>query len=160
MRLCGPEAENEGRLARGAKASEPRRGFSEFVHWIQPSDGLMLYFMHTLVPHMPWIYLHSGKQYGPPRFPHGISKKGTWGSDRWETVQGFQRYLLQTQYADRLLGTLLGRLREVDLYDRSLIIVTADHGLSFWPNESRRIVGEKNQADILAVPLFVKLPHQ
>ena len=134
--------------------------FSQFLNWIQPADGPMLYFMHTLFPHLPWTYLPSGKQYGPPRFPHGISQKGTWGSDQWETVQGFQQHLLQTKYADRLLGTLLGRLREVDLYDRSLIIVTADHGLSFWPNESRRSVGEKNQADILAVPLFVKLPHQ
>ena len=134
--------------------------FSQFVNWIRPADGPVLYFMHTFVPHIPWTYLPSGKQYGPPRFPHGISKKGTWGSDQWETVQGFQRHLLQTQYADRLLGTLLGRLREVNLYDRTLIIVTADHGLSFWPNELRRTVGEKNQADILAVPLFVKLPHQ
>ena len=137
-----------------AKAASPggsrlRLGFSQFLNWIRPADGPVLYFMHTFVPHAPWTYLPSGKQYGPPRFPHGISQKGTWGSDQWETVQGFQRHLLQTRYADRLLGTLLGRLREVDLYDRSLIIVTADHGLSFWPNESHRIVGEKNQADIL-----------
>ena len=133
--------------------------FSQFLSWIQPADGPVLYFMHTFVPHTPWTYLPSGKQYGPPGAAHGLSKE-TWGSDQWETVQAFQRHLLQTNYADRLLGTLLGRLREADLYDRSLIIVTADHGLSFWPNESRRSVGEKNQADILAVPLFVKLPYQ
>ena len=45
------------------------------------------------------------------------------------------------------------------LYDRALVIVVADHGLSFWPNEPVRVAEEKNWADILAVPL-VKVPHQ
>ena len=136
--------------------------FLSFVNRIQPSDSPVLYFLHTLLPHLPWTYLPSGKEYRPSdvfRFPHGITRE-TWGTDEWETVQGFQRHLLQAQYADALLGTLLARLREVGLYDRSLIIVAGDHGVSFWPNESRRSVAEKNRADILAVPLFVKLPHQ
>ncbi len=129
--------------------------FLTFVNWIQPSDSAVLYFLHTLLPHAPWTHLPSGKV----THLFGITQR-RWGSDEWQTVQGFQRHLLQVQYADRLLGTLNARLREVGLYDRSLIVVTADHGLGFWPNESRRAVAEKNRADILAVPLFVKLPHQ
>ena len=136
------------------------RVFLTFVNRIQPSDSAVLYFLHTLLPHVPWTCLPSGKEYGSSGlFPHGITRE-TWGTDEWETVQGFQRHLLQAQYADGLLGTLLARLREVGLYDRSLIIVAGDHGVSFWPNESRRSVAEKNRADILIVPLFVKLPHQ
>ena len=135
---------------------------SQFSNWIQPADGRVLYFLHTLVPHTPYTYLPSGKRYGPgglSRLPHGLGGY-KWGSDEWETVQGFQRHLLQVRYADRLLGTLLTKLREVGLYDRSLVFVVADHGASFWPNEPHRVAEEKNWADILAVPLFVKVPYQ
>ena len=92
-------------------------------------------------------------------FPTGLGGY-KWGSDEWETVQGFQRHLLQVRYADRLLGTLLRKLREMGLYDRSLVIVVADHGASFWPNEPHRVAEEKSWADILAVPLLVKVPYQ
>ena len=137
--------------------------FSRFVNWIEPTDGPVLYYLHNdKLPHIPYRHLPSGKRYGPsdlPRRPHGYGGY-KWGSDEWETVQSFQRHLLQVGYADRLLGTLLTRLREVGLYDRSLVIVVADHGASFLPNEPRRVAREKTWADILPVPLFVKIPHQ
>ena len=47
---------------------------SQFSNWIQPADGWVLYFLHTLVPHTPYTYLPSGKRYGPgglSRLPHG-----------------------------------------------------------------------------------------
>ena len=40
------------------------------------------------------------------------------------------------------------------------MIVTADHGVSFQPGKPRRRAGGDNFADILSVPLFVKLPGQ
>ena len=40
-----------------------------------------------------------------------------------------QRHLLQAQYADRLVGQLMDGLRAEGLYDDSLVIVTADHGV-------------------------------
>ena len=137
--------------------------FSQFVNWIETADGPVLYYFHNdSLPHVPYRYLPSGKEYGPSDrslIPHGLSGY-RWGSDEWETVQAFQRHLLQVGYADRLFGTLLRKLREVGLYDRSLVIVIADHGSSFWPNEPYRVAEEKSWADILAVPLFVKVPHQ
>ena len=153
----GATAEDMGRRSRDYSWV-----FSQFVNCIQPADGPVLYFLHTLVTHIPYAYLPSGKQYGPTellRFPHGVIE-GTWTSDEWETTQGFQRHLLQAQYADRLLGTVLARLHEVALYDRSLIIVTADHGVSFWPDNKRRQVTQKNGSDTHGVPLFVKVPYQ
>ena len=42
-------------------------------------------------------------------------------------------YLAQAQCALRVVRTLLDRLRDLGLYDRSAIIVTSDHGLALFP---------------------------
>ena len=42
-------------------------------------------------------------------------------------------YLAQAQCALRAVRTLLDRLRDLGLYDRSAIIVTSDHGLALFP---------------------------
>src|SRR4030095_7048444 len=46
------------------------------------------------------------------------------------------------------------------LYDKALIIVTGDHGVSFRPGRPFKGVDRDNLAEIMAVPLFVKLPGQ
>ena len=42
-------------------------------------------------------------------------------------------YLAQAQCALRVVRTLLDRLRDLGLYDRSAIIVTSDHGVALFP---------------------------
>jgi len=62
---------------------------------------------------------------------------------------------------DALLGRLLDRLESTGIRDDVLLVITADHGASFWPGHSRRdaeLTSEPN--DILNVPLFFKLPGQ
>jgi sulfatase-like protein len=59
-----------------------------------------------------------------------------------------------------LLGKLVAKLRAVNLYDRSIIVITADHGVSFRPADRRRALTESNYQDILPVPLFIKKPDQ
>jgi hypothetical protein len=73
----------------------------------------------------------------------------------------YQRHLLQVGAVDRELGRLLSRLRETGLYDRALVIVAADHGISFLVGQrDRRVVRRFNVQDIAPVPLFVKRPGQ
>ena len=63
---------------------------------------------------------------------------------------------------DRLIGDLIGRLRDVGAYDKALVIITADHGASYLEGRSRRQPqpDQHNLSDILQVPLFMKLPGQ
>ncbi len=148
----------EPQKRRGASAQV----FERFIDSIHPTRLPVLHFLHVNLPHLPWKYLPSGKEYGPigvRQMPHGLRGE-RWDDDPWATIQGYQRHLLQLAYTDRLLGRLIERLRASRLYDRSLVIVTADHGASFWPGESRREVTAENRADILAVPLLVKAPFQ
>ena len=152
------EDPTEPHQRRGASAQV----FSSFVESIRPTRRGVLHFLHLNLPHLPWKYLPSGKEYGPPDArlrPHGLRGE-QWIDDQWATIQGFQRHLLQVAYTDRLVGRLIARLRDAGIYYRSLVIVTADHGVSFWPGQSRREATEKTRSDILAVPLFVKTPFQ
>ena len=84
----------------------------------------------------------------------------TWTDDSWAITQMYQRHLLQVGLADRLLGDLTNRLKAVGLYDKSLIIITADHGICFRPKTVRRNPTKKNHQDIMPIPLLIKAPHQ
>jgi len=115
--------------------------------------------VHTLLPHVPWTYLPSGKRYtGNVRVVPGSEE--VWRNDEWLSLQAYQRYLLQVAYTDRELGLVLDRLKAEGIYDRAVIVVTPDHGLSFRPGEPRRNVTRANMVDIAFVPMFVKLPGQ
>jgi hypothetical protein len=133
-----------------------------FLRGVRHSAGQpRLNFLHLALPHTPWQYIPSGKSYRitGPEFP-GLGLKGKWTDDSWLVTQSYQRYLLQAGYADRVVGQLLRRLRRQRLYDRALVVVTADHGISFQPNQERRAVNEADVGEIANVPLFVKAPGQ
>ena len=141
--------------------------FKRFVNSISPFHKPTLHFLHTLLPHAPWEFLPSGKKYTVRTEIRGmIEPENTqvdpylWGNDQWAVIEGHQRHLLQVGLVDNLLGYLLDHLRKNGLYDPALILVTADHGCSFRANDSRRRPTKDNYVDILAVPLFIKLPYQ
>jgi hypothetical protein len=132
----------------------------EFLKLLSPTARPGLYFLHSMLPHAPWRFLPSGQFYeGNVR---DIPGKGAanWGSDEWLISQAYQRYLLQVGYTDLMLGRILDRLEAEGLYDRSLIIVTADHGTSFRARAPRRNIARSNFDEIAFVPLLVKLPGQ
>ena len=118
-----------------------------------------LYFLHAMLPHSPWRFLPSGRQYAESLGIEGLAND-SWGEDEWLVTQGYQRHLLQVGFTDRVLGLLLDRLREEGVYDDALIVVAADHGVSFRAGDRRRGVTPSNIHDIASVPLFVKRPHQ
>ena len=74
--------------------------------------------------------------------------------------QGYQRHLLQLEFTDRLLGRIIRRLKANDMWDRSLFVITADHGVSFRVGGQRRRISRANAMDIAPVPLFIKAPGQ
>ena len=137
--------------------------FARFVDSIGITDDPTLYFLHTLLPHVPWEYLPTGKRYSI----NGSDVPGldlateTWSSDPVLVNLGYQRHLLQVRFIDKLLGDLLGKLKTEGLFDESLLVIVADHGVNFTPGESRRGLFDREQAlDLRGVPLFIKEPHQ
>ena len=147
--------------------TERAEQLDHFLECIQTTEQPGFYFAHACLPHFPWCYLPSGRQYRADEGFAGSDIIGVtdelqeaWGPDELAANQAAAQYLLQAQFADRQIGRLIERLKEVGIYDECLMIVTADHGISFRPNRSRRIAAADSYADILSVPLLVKLPHQ
>ncbi|HEX6967271.1 MAG TPA: sulfatase-like hydrolase/transferase [Micromonosporaceae bacterium] len=128
--------------------------FSTFLAGLRPADRPTLHFLHLLLPHTPWTYLPSGMRYEPPT---DLVNDG----DGWVSL-AHERYQAQLAYTDRLVGELVRRLTETGLYDEALVVVTADHGLSFTPGAQGRETAQARRApgEVLWVPLLVKEPGQ
>ena len=137
------------------------QAFASFLRRIgSHSDRPTLDLIHTELPHVPWDYLPSGQEYVTSTESLPGVTAGYWSKDVRFVRQGQQRYLLQLAYVDRLLGHLLDRLRASGAYKRSLVVVTADHGVAFRPGLSRRAISSQTFEEIASVPLLIKAPGQ
>jgi Sulfatase len=163
---AGPDAsadpEGRAQIVRGYKRGV---NFQRFLTAIRPTrhpGQRAMYFVHVLIPHQPWHYLPSGARYPERTLGEGrFAKAGRWVSEPWPVQSIHQRHMLQAAVADRMLGDLIDRLRKAGLYDRSLLVVTADHGMAFTPGEPGRAgVSDDTASDVLWVPLFIKRPGQ
>jgi len=142
--------------------------FSRFVASILPDSKPSLNFLHILLPHVPWEYLPSGKKHSLPesnvRGLVGVNDEGIdvnlWNNDPWAVHQAQKKHLLQVAFVDRLVGDLVRHLRKTKLFEKSLIVITADHGTCFRPQVSRRTLSRENYADVMTIPLFIKSPFQ
>ena len=136
------------------------RGACKLADSISDSEKPSLNLMHSILPHVPYVTLPSGRLYNVTEPDLATTPNGRWLAD-WPARQTQERYLLQVGYTDRALGVVLDRLRETGIYDKSLVIVTSDHGCSYQTGDSlRRLPSSANLDDIAFVPLFVKLPNQ
>ena len=129
-----------------------------FIDFIQRDDPQpTFYFLHTLLMHFPHEMLPSGQQ-NATRVPAAGEIRMSWTRDEWAVAQHQQRHLLQLRYADRVIGQLTAHLKATGLYDRAVIVLSADHGIAYRPGAPRRGFTPEIAAEIMRVPLIVKLP--
>jgi hypothetical protein len=134
--------------------------FDDWIAGIQDGRRPQLAFKHTLLPHVPWQYLPDARRYrraANDPIP-GMSNQAY----RWQSQLDvlLQRHFLQTGFADHELQRLWRHLKEQGMYDKSLIVVAADHGVAFPKRRERRRLGRETAAEIAPVPLFIKAPGQ
>jgi hypothetical protein len=131
-----------------------------------------LNFAHVLLPHEPRQYFQDGRSYQRGADPDPSLDGPESFDNAFLTEQAHQRTLLQLGYTDRLVGRLLDHLDKTGLFDKTLLVIVADHGESFVVKKTpaqafapgklswRRAVTEQNIQDVAPVPLFVKYPGQ
>lgn len=106
-----------------------------------PTIGLVL--IHLPVPHPPAIYSRSA----------GVL-----------TANGRIGYLDSVALADRTLGSLRQNLEQSGLWDRTALLVSADHGwrTSIWRGDAEWTNAEESAShqDTSGVPFLLKLPGQ
>lgn len=131
-----------------------------FIRQIPLSDSSMT-VMHILQPHSPWKFDVKGEQYNES--PVDSLSEGT---NKWLVGENGlaytqQRHLVQTGYADTLLGKIISRIKKHDAWDKSMVIVTADHGVSFQGHGvPKRRAGLESMGEVANPPLFIKYPGQ
>jgi len=147
---------------------------SEAIAWLEPnSAGPFFLFLNYMDPHIPWN--------PPPPFNTRYHRSGlnVSGARSWNDhfFQDMEVRVMRERvalspaiqelfhnpydggiaYMDDQLGRLFAWLRDRGLYDRTLIVVTADHGEAFGEHfvmGHNRTLYEPE----LAVPMIVKLP--
>ena len=150
-----------GRLVERIRADDATAGFARVTAALdRPSARPPLIFMHSSLPHGPARYLPDGRGYPIHRRAYPGFARERWTRRQWLVDQAFQRHVLQARYADALVGRLLDKVREAGLYDDAVILVTADHGVSFRAGEPRRRVTAATMPDVAVVPFIVKAPGQ
>jgi hypothetical protein len=163
----GAEDDGSARLPswpyQGKKAEEVK----QFLGLLQRSSQPALYFVHLSLPHFPFTYNHLGQSHRDHfRIPDARFRRAA-GSSAWRSKTAadltYQAHLLQLSFTDLLLGRILEKLKKLELFDESLIVVTADHGISFYWDETGlpdEEVVEIQASDTLYIPLFIKAPDQ
>lgn len=121
----------------------------------------VFFFFHHMLPHSPYILTADGRLVDAS--PHDFRPAFKGNEPLLRKLR--EQYQEQIAFVDNQLGRFLQQLRQAGLYEKSLLIVTADHGVSYHPQAPGRSLTEVNgavvNADlILRVPLFIKLPFQ
>jgi Sulfatase len=153
---ASPEKQNVlSNLAHGRPAR-----LEAWLDRIEPTGRPALNFKHTLLPHVPWQYLPSGRSYRRvPRDPVPALSNQAY-EDQGQLDVLLQRHYLQTGFADYELRRLWKRLKADGLWDQSLIVVAADHGVAFPHSRQRRRLKPETAAEIAPIPLIIKAPGQ
>ena len=110
---------------------------------------------------MPWQYLPTGQLYRREADDPVSNLSRQSYPDQGQVEQLQMRHLLQLGFIDLEIQRLIDHLKQTGTYDESLIVITADHGVSFKQGQfDRRNVNRENMDEISPVPLFVKEPGQ
>ena len=136
--------------------NQPAR-FNQRLDGLRPSDRPTMHFLHLLLPHQPWRYLPSGTGYNFETFG------GAFQPDQAPAPVvelAHQRHLLQVAYTDRLVGQVMDKLKAEGMWDKSLVVMGADHGEGWVPGEKPRSLGKTNAPDLMWVPQLIKAPGQ
>ncbi len=148
------------KVERGPSMRHRERPFEAVLASIRTRPRRTLHLGHLMLPHRPWEYLPSGQRYPiDGRRPRGLGDL-RWDDDEDAVTAAHQRHLLQVGFVDRLLGRLLDTLESERILRQTMIVIVADHGISFQPGTPARSLHRATLGAIAQVPLLIKLPGQ
>lgn len=135
---------------------------NEFNRKLEPDQERTLDLIHIEKPHYPWRHIPDGQRYTnlAGEWSGLLPNDGPWQAGRRPVDIALQRHLLEVGYTDTLLARIIKRLKRTGLWDRAMVVVTADHGGAFIPHVMRRTAVPENLGEIAPVPLFIKQPGQ
>jgi len=153
------------RLERALGVSQPHRSnclrdeavVEQFVQWLGASaQGPAFVYFHMMSPHIP---------YDPPGVAHQdfpdaeqvVLQRVTDPLPEHRRLRLMQLYDASVAHADAMLGRILDAIAARGLSDKSVIVVTADHGEEFHEHGAWGH-GNSLYEEVVHVPLLVRVP--
>jgi arylsulfatase A-like enzyme len=109
----------------------------------------------------PWIEKYDGGYKGKFETSYGDEGKGgSNGKGLTEKEVNHVRAIYDSNisYQDDLLGKLIEKLQGWGIYDKTMIIITADHGDELWEEQDKAGHGGSQRETVLHVPLLIHYP--
>jgi arylsulfatase A-like enzyme len=139
---------------------------AEALRWIERRrEGPFFLWVHYYDPHLPYAPPEAFAPAGEPQPAVGLRferPEDAHADGRMLNHQERQAvralYDAEARYVDAGFGEILAQLRNLGLYERSLLVVTSDHGEEFWEH-SGLAHGRTLYNEVLQVPLLVKAPR-
>ena len=128
------------------------------VRIVSESTSSRVQVVHALLPHAPW-------RITPDFRVDALSPTiSTQNPDDDEVIRDtYQTFLYQVGAADRVMQNVINVLKSSGKWDSTMLVVTADHGISFIPASPQRntdFTDPEQVADVYRVPTFIKYPNQ
>jgi hypothetical protein len=146
------------------KRSEDTGAFFDWLDELALTpDDKQFNLLHVQYPHAPYVTTASGRlQTNAEPFLSRLLIKEEFSAGQSLINVSYHNYLQQSSFAGVMLGRYIDVLKESGLYDKSLIIVTSDHGVSFSAEglSRREPLTKDSWKNIVSVPLFIKYPFQ
>ncbi len=111
------------------------------IEWLENMEGNNFFcFLHLFDPHWEYAAPEPYSDMYAPDYRGILKSEPEVADDPWsnidalgaEDIEYFKaRYDAEVTYIDAQLGRMFDRLKELDLWDNTMIILTADHGESF-----------------------------
>jgi len=170
MTAYWPEVESIGRrllrryLPGGFRKTGTAAVTAEVRHWLRRNhDRDFFLWVHYYDPHVPYEPPAGFRPQGDPPEKIGagfhLQNEVRQGMKLTAAERDWVRklYLAEAQYVDEQVGAVLTELRNLNLYDSSLIALTSDHGEEFWEHGGYEH-GHVAYDEVVRVPLMIKLP--
>jgi len=130
------------------------------IDWLSRNDERPFFlWLHIFDPHSPYSppsqYLPDSE--GRTSFYPMLEPIDSRVIRKEERARIRDLYLAEVQYVDDNVGRVLQRLKDLGLYDDSLVVFTSDHGEEFWDHGDFEH-GHTVYEELIEVPLLIKLP--
>ena len=139
-------------------------------HWLEDNKHKNFFlFLHTYQPHDPYAnlsdigkeYLDKNAEWEQVKMESLFDERGRFGTQISSSSQQniIDLYDGEIKYTDVLfVQPIVEKLKELGLYDNSLIILTSDHGEEFFDHEAW-LHDHSIYDEGIRIPLIVKFPY-
>lgn len=154
-----------------AGKGEIRRVYQDSINWLENNSNKRFFlFFHTYEVHTPYNRVQIARNFDPGRIPEKYQSNFRYVNQELRnmitTANKVEKDYIKALYdggvqmADKYLGLLFEKLKELNLFENTVIIITSDHGEEFWDHfDFGATHGYSLYNELLHVPMIIYMPH-